>query len=80
VVLKSLHDGEGALWQSTFTSSCFWEQQHQSVSGCKLRDVFLYVAKCMQAMILETLVIGGGCIIKMCVGLLGRPMMLLQVD
>jgi hypothetical protein len=61
VALKSLLDGVGALWQSTFTSSCYWAQQHQFVNGCNLRDVFLFVAKYIQTMILETLVIGGGC-------------------
>ena len=59
-MLKSLHDGVDALWQFTFTSSCYWAQQHQSASGCNLRDVFLCVAKSIQAMILETFVIGGG--------------------
>jgi len=61
VAPKSLHDGVGALWHFTFASSCYWEQQLQSLSGCNFRDVFLYVAKCIQAMIFETLIIGGGC-------------------
>jgi len=61
VALKSLRDVVGALLPSTFKSFCYWEQQHQSGSGCNLRDVFLYVAKCTQATILETLVTGGGC-------------------